>query len=114
MTVHRAAPAPGQALSGLGQAARTLALAALAVLLAGAALFATAWAGWGEDAVSDNWVGVTTVLALFTGLFGSFAALVAAVVAGLRHERWSRLWLPLLTFPGVVLVVALLELFVFE
>ena len=94
--------------------ARQLAGSSLAVLLAGAVLFGGAWLVGGEDAVSDNWVGVTVVLALFAGLAGTLAALVTAVVAGLRHEPWRHLWLPLTAFPAVVLAVGLLEAFVFE
>jgi hypothetical protein len=86
----------------------------LVVLVFGAVLSAGAWLIGGEDAVFDNWVGVTVVVALFVGLFGSLAALVTAVFAGLRHEPWPRLWLPLLTFPSVVVVVGLLEALVFE
>lgn len=97
-----------------GAKARSLALLALVVLTSGAVLFAGAWLIGGEDAVSDNWVGVTTVMALFVGIFGSFAALVTAVFAGLRHEPWSRLRLPLATFPTVVVIVVLLEALVFE
>ena len=73
-----------------------------------------AWAIGGQDAVSDNWVGVSVVLGLFSGLAGAFLALVTAVVAGVQGEPWGRLLLPLLTFPGVVLVVVLMEAFVFE
>lgn len=97
-----------------GAKARSLALLALAVLTAGAVLFAGAWLIGGEDAVSDNWVGVTTVATLFVGILGSFAALLTAVFAGVRHEPWSRLRLPLATFPAVVIIVVLLEALVFE
>lgn len=68
----------------------------------------------GEAAVSDKWVGVTVVAAHFVGLVGFFIALVTAVAAVLRHEPWARVWLPLLTFPVVVVVVGLLEALVFE
>ena len=93
---------------------RQLAALSLVVLLAGAVLFAGGWLVGGQDAVSDNWVGVTVVVALFAGLAGAFTALLTAVVAGLRHEPWRRLWLPLTAFPAVVLVVGLLEAYVFE
>ncbi|MFM6849046.1 MAG: hypothetical protein ACKOVB_08055 [Terrabacter sp.] len=93
---------------------RQLAAVSLAVLLAGAVLFAGAWLVGGQDAVSDNWVGVTVVVALFAGLAGTLTALFTAVVAGLRHEPWRQLRLPLTAFPAVVLVVGLLEAFVFE
>ena len=97
-----------------GDMARRLAGLALVVLIFGAVLFAGAWTIGGEDAVSDNWVGVTVVAALFVRLFASFAALLTAVSAGLRHEPWSRVWLPLATFPAVVVIVGLLETLVFE
>ena len=106
------APSGGPAVAGA--TARSLALLGLVVLACGAVLFAGAWLIGGQDAVSDNSVGVTTVLALFVGLFVSFTALVAAVFAGSRHEPWSRLRLPLATFPAVVIIVVLLEAFVFE
>lgn len=94
--------------------AHRLARLALLVLVGGAVLFAGAWATGGDAAVSDNWVGVTVGAALFAGLIGAFGALVTAVIAGLRHEPWDRLWLPLATLPAVLLVVGLLEAFVFE
>ena len=95
-------------------AAWQLAVVSLVVLALGAVLFGAAWVIGGEDAVSDNWVGVSVVVALFAGLAGSFVALLMAAYAGLRHHRWSELWLPLATFPAVVAAVALLEAFVFE
>jgi len=52
------------------------------VLALGAVIFRTAWAIGGEDAVSDNWVGMS-VVALFTGLTGSFVALLLAAYAGM-------------------------------
>jgi ABC-type Fe3+ transport system permease subunit len=95
-------------------AAWQLAVVSLIVLTLGALLFGSAWAIGGDDAVSDNWVGMTVVVALFAGLLGSFVALLVASYAGLRHHRWSELVLPLVTFPSVVAAVALLEAFVFE
>lgn len=97
-----------------GATARQLAGLALVVLVFAAALFAGAWAIGGDDATSDNWVGITVVVAFFLGLFSSFAALVTAGFAGVRHDPWRGLWLPLATFPAVVAVVVLLEALVFE
>ena len=95
-------------------AAWQLAVVSLVVLAVGAVLFATAWALGGDDAVSDNWVGLSVVVALLAGATGSFVALLVAVYAGLRHHRWSELVVPLVTFPAVVAAVALLEAYVFE
>lgn len=95
-------------------AAWQLEVVSLAVLTVGAGFFGAAWAIGGEDAVSENWVGMSVVVALFAGLTGSFVALLMAVYAGLRRHRWSELVLPLVTFPSVVAAVALLEAFVFE
>jgi len=97
-----------------GGAAWRLAVLSLMVLVLGAVLLATAWVFGGDDAISDNWVGMTVVLALFAGLSGSFVAEVMALWAGVRHERWAALWLPLTTFPAVVAFVVLLEAFVLE
>lgn len=97
-----------------GRTARRLAALALVVLVFAAVLFGGAWVLGGEDAVSDNWVGVTVVVAFFVGLFGALAAMLTAGFAGLRHEPWSRVWVPLATFPAVVVIVGLLEAFVFE
>lgn len=97
-----------------GHGARALAAGSLAVLAAAAALFAVAWAVGGDEAVSDNWVGIAVAVGLFAGLAGSSVAFFAAIVAGMRNEPWARLWLPLATLPGVVLAVGLLEAFVFE
>jgi hypothetical protein len=97
-----------------GANARRLTGVALVVLVLGAVLFAGAWAIGGDDAVSDNWVGMTVVVALFTGLTGTFVAFLMALYDGWRHHTWSDLRLPLTAFPAVVLVVALLEAFVFE
>lgn len=97
-----------------GEIARRSAGLSIVVLVLGAVLFGGAWAVGGDDAVSDNWVGATVMVALFAGLFGSFAALLTAVFAGLRREPWSRLWLPLTTFPAAVVIVGLLEVLVFE
>lgn len=97
-----------------GGSAWRLAALSLMVLALAAVLFGAAWAIGGDDAVSDNWVGMTVVLGLFVGVTGAFVALVMALYAGLRREPWGTLWFPLTTFPAVVTVIVLLEAFVFE
>ena len=100
--------------TGTGKRSRRLAGTAIAILTFGAVLFSSAWLIGGEDATADNWVGVTTVMALFAGLFGSLAAMVMSLVVAVRHGMASRLWLPLLTFPTVLAIVIALQTFVFE
>jgi hypothetical protein len=109
-TVHRT----GRGGWAPDRVARSLAVASLGVLASGAVLFGAGWAVGGEDAVSDNWVGLVVAVALFAGLGTSLAAFVTAVLAGVRHEPWARMWLALGTFPAVVVVLALLEAFVLE
>lgn len=98
----------------VGERSRWAAMVAIAVLAFGAVLFAGAWMLGGEDATADNRVGVTTVMALFVGLFGSLAAMLMSLVVAVRHGMSSRLWLPLVTFPTVLFIVVALEAFVFE
>ena len=105
---------PGRHVRPTGGTAGRLASLSLVVLALGAVLFGTAWMIGGDDAVSDNWVGMTVVLALFAGLSGSLVAMVMALHVGMRREPWATLWLPLATFPAVVAVVVLLEAVVFE
>ena len=100
--------------SSAGRAAQRLAGAALVVLVLAAALFGSAWAIGGEDAVSDNWVGLTVMFGFFAGLVGSFVALAMAIFAVLHDDPVSRMWLPLGAFPVVVVVAVLLEALVLE
>lgn len=93
---------------------RRLALVALAVLTVGAVVFTGTWAIFGQEAVTDNWVGFSVLMALWFGLLSALMAMVLAVVAGMRGQAWSHVVLPLATFPAVVVVIALLETFVFE
>jgi hypothetical protein len=57
-----------------------LAAAVVVMVVASYAIFAVAWVFGGQDAVSDNWVGLLAAVALVGGLAVSFAA---AVLAGL-------------------------------
>ncbi|HEX5916522.1 MAG TPA: hypothetical protein VFY76_01655 [Nocardioides sp.] len=111
-TAHQASRRGPSSPAGLR--ARRMAGVALVVLVLAAALFGSAWAIGGEDAVSDNWVGLTVMFGFFAGVVGSFVALATAVFAVLRGEPTSRMWLPLATFPAVVIVAVALEAFVFE
>ena len=91
-----------------------LAAAVVVGVVASYAVFAVAWVFGGQDAVSDNWVGLLAAVALVGGLAVSFAAAVLAVVARFRHEDWPLLWLPLSVFPVLLLLVVLAETFLLE
>ena len=91
-----------------------LAAAVVVVVVVAYAIFAVAWAVGGQDAVSDNWVGILGGVALIGGLAFSFAAGVLAVVAKYRHEDWALLWLPLSVFPVLLVLVVLAETFLME
>ncbi|GAB3015080.1 hypothetical protein GCM10011376_06670 [Nocardioides flavus (ex Wang et al. 2016)] len=112
--VHVRADRTGDDGSAAGEWSRWMAVTALAVLVLGALLFAVAWWIGGGDAVSDNWVGMTVVGALFAGLLTALSAMITSAVVAVRHGMSSRLWLPLVTFPAVLAVVVALEAFVFE
>lgn len=77
-------------------------------------IFFVALAAGGDDAISDNWVGILAGVSLVGGLVVSLVALVLAVVARFRHERWTLLWLPLSVFPTLLVLVVLAEVFVAE
>jgi ABC-type Fe3+-siderophore transport system permease subunit len=71
--------------------------------------FAFAFAVGGETATEDNWVGYLVAGMAFTGLFGSLAAFLLAIIAKIRRERWVLLWLPLSLFPMLLLFLVLGE-----
>lgn len=91
-----------------------LAAAVVVVVVAAYAIFAVAWVFGGQDAVSDNWVGLLAAVALVGGLGVSFAAGVLAVVAKFRHEDWALLRLPMWVFPVLLVLVLLAETFLLE
>jgi hypothetical protein len=90
------------------------ALVVSVVVVVAVAVFAIAYAVGGQDATSDNWVGVLAVLGVVGGLLVSFGAFVTATVAWLSHERSRMLWLPLLLFPTLLAFVVLGEAFWWE
>lgn len=73
-----------------------------------------AYASEHESAVEDNWVGALLVIVPAVAIAGSLAALVLAILALARHERWAWLWLPLGAFPGMIAFVAFAEAFLME
>jgi len=93
----------------LARWAVVLAAAVVVVLVVAYAIFGVAWAIGGEDAVSDNFVGYLAGFALLGGLLASLIAFVLAIVARIKHERWTLLWLPLSVFPAMLAIVVLVE-----
>ena len=67
-----------------------------------------------EGAVEDTALGLTLALILGAGLLGSLAAFVMGIVAAVKRERWTLLWLPLGVFPAIFLFVSLGEAFLWE
>ena len=117
------APVPGHAPISVGPARAHSRLARWAVGLAGAvvvaiaatfAIFAVAYAIGGSSAIEDNWVGFLGMVSLFGGLLASLAAFALAVVAKVKRERWTLLWLPLSVFPALLAFLLLGEAFWWE
>lgn len=112
---HAHLPAdPAPSPSSLARRAVELAGAGLVAVTTALATFGIAYAIGGEEATSDNWVGVLVVALMLGGLLVSLAGFVAAVVARAGHERWWPLWLPLAVFPALVAFVVLGEVFWWE
>jgi|688.fasta_scaffold09639_4 hypothetical protein len=68
----------------------------------------------GDEGISDNWVGYTSVRALYATLAITFFALAVAIWAAARGIRHRFAWLMRYEFLILVVLVALAELFVFE
>ena len=80
-----------------------------AAAAASIAAVVTAYSVGAESAVEDTVLGASLAIVALTGFLGSFAAFLAAIVAKVRHERWTRLWLPLCVFPALVAFLVLGE-----
>ena len=91
-----------------------LAVAAVGVMVAGAALLGISVLVGGADAVEDTWVGALGADVLFLGLATSAIAFATALWVRLRHEAWTRLWLPLVVFPALTTLLLLGEAFLWE
>ena len=103
-TVGRGAPH-----GRLGRWAVGLAAAFGTMFTAGVAAIAIAYAAGVSSAVEDTLLGGVLFALAAAGLVGAFAGFVAAIVARVGHERRTLLWLPLSTFPAIVLIVVLGE-----
>jgi hypothetical protein len=78
------------------------------------AVVAIAYAGGVERAVDDTLLGWVLGIMALTGFLGSLAAFLAAIVAKVRHERGTLLWLPLSVFPALLAFLVLGEAFWWE
>src|SRR3989304_7143040 len=86
--------------------------AAVAIAIATSfAIFAVAYASGGSGATEDNWVGFLGMVSLLGGLLASLAAFALAVVAKVKHERGTLLWLPGSGFPALLAFLLLGEAF---
>lgn len=91
-----------------------LAEAATVVLVVGFGVLGVAYVVGGSGAVEDTWVGALAAASLYGGLVASLTGFVLAVVAKVKHEGWSLLWLPLSLFPALAVLVVLVEAFWME
>jgi fluoride ion exporter CrcB/FEX len=82
--------------------------------VASAAAVAIAYAVGVESAVDDTMLGVFLGIMAVTGFLGSLATFLAAIVAKVRRERWTHLWLPLCVFPALLALLGLVEAFWWE
>lgn len=57
---------------------------------------------------------VLGAVSLIGGLLASLTAFALAVVAKVKHERWTLLWFPLSVFPALFAFVVLGEVFWWE
>ena len=68
----------------------------------------------GTEAIEDNFIGFLGGISLLGGLFVALVAFALGVVAKIRHEQWSLLWIPLTVFPVLFGLAALAEAFWLE
>ena len=88
-------------------------LVAVVVTVAYAVVFIALAVG-GTDAIEDNFVGYLGGVSLLGGLVIALVAFVLGIVAKVRHESWSLLWIPLSVFPVLLGLTALAEAFWLE
>ena len=105
---------PAQVHGRIARWAVRLAAAATVAIVTSLAIFAVAYVIGGSDATEDNWVGFLSMVLLIGGLPTSLAAFGLGVVAKVRHERWTLLWLPLAVFPTLLAFLVLGEAFWWE
>jgi len=67
-----------------------------------------------ESAVEDTWLGWFLGYVALAGFLGSLGTFLGAMVAKIRRERWTLLWLPLCLFPVLLTFLVLGEAFWWE
>jgi hypothetical protein len=85
-----------------------------ALFAASVAAVAIAYAAGAEHAVEDTLLGWVLGIMASTGFLGSLAGFLAAIVAKVRHERRTPLWLPLSVFPALLAFLVFGEAFWWE
>lgn len=91
-----------------------LAELAIGVLVAVGVLLGVAWLSDGASAIEDTWVGALGAAGLYVTLTSAALAWLLAVGVRLKHEAWTRLWLPLATLPTIAVLLLVGELFIWE
>jgi LPXTG-motif cell wall-anchored protein len=91
------------------QARRAVGLAAgvVVALAASHMIYGMTWATTGRNRLADTGVETMNAIAYLGGLLASLVAFVLAIVARVKHESWTLLWLPLSLFPTLVAIMAL-------
>lgn len=102
-------PVSGRPHGRLPRWAVGLSLVCGAAFVVSFATVAIVYAVGAESAVEDTWLGALLPVTALVGVLGSMAAFVLAIVATVRHERWTMLRLPLGLLPAVILFLVLGE-----
>jgi hypothetical protein len=79
-----------------------------------AAVFIVAFTVGGDEAVSDNWVGMFVAIAMLGGFIVALVAFVLAITVKIKGGEWVRLRLPLFLFPVLFTFLLLGEFFWWE
>lgn len=96
--------------SGMSRWAVGLAAAVAVLVLVFGVAFAIAYASKGTAGFTDNWLGSLGAVALYFELFVSLVAFSMAITVKIRHEKWAWIWLPLIAFPGLLVLIVLSDL----
>lgn len=106
--------APPTTPSPLGRWAVGLGATAVGLTALALGTYGVGYAVGGEDAVSDNWVGMLSAGSYLGAVGMSLVAFVLGVTAKVKHDHSPLLWLPLAVLPALVTFVVLGEAFWWE